>query len=60
MLRHTVGTHLGDSGVSSELISDQLGNTAEVVERHYRRKTVTNAATADALESLLDGKDTGS
>lgn len=55
MLRHTVGTHLGDSGVSSELISDQLGNTAEVVERHYRRKKITNASTAEALESLLDG-----
>lgn len=60
MLRHTVGTHLGDSGVSSELISDQLGNTAPVVERHYRRKKVTNAGTAAALESLFDGQDTGS
>ena len=60
MLRHTVGTHLGDSGISSALISDQLGNTAEVIERHYRRKKVTNTATADALESLLDDQGTGS
>ncbi len=58
MLRHTVGTHLGDSGVSSNQIGDQLGNTAEVVDRHYRRPKVTNDAIADALEDLL-GDETG-
>ncbi len=56
MLRHTVGTHLGDSGVSSNQIGDQLGNTADVVDRHYRRKKITNEHVADALENLLDGE----
>lgn len=56
MLRHTVGTHLGESNLSSEQIADQLGNTPEVVQRHYRAPKVTNAATAGALESLLDGR----
>lgn len=60
MFRHTVGTHITDTGLSNEHASDQLGNTSEVVERHYRRKKVTNPAAAAALETMFDGKDTGS
>ncbi|UUV34416.1 tyrosine-type recombinase/integrase [Amycolatopsis roodepoortensis] len=54
MLRHTVGTHLGDSGLSNEHVADQLGNTPDVVQRHYRRPKITNEKIADALENLLD------
>ncbi len=59
MLRHTVGTHIVDEGGTNEDAADQLGNTPEVVQKHYRRPRATNPKTAAALESLLDG-DTGS
>jgi integrase len=54
VFRHTVGTHLGDADIVSTAIGDQLGNSAKVVEEHYRRKRVANAGTADSLESLFD------
>lgn len=52
--RHTTASHLGDSDLTSETISDALGNTAAVVEKHYRRKRV-DPRVAEALEDLLDG-----
>lgn len=55
ILRHTTGTHLGDSDVPDEQIANQLGNTPEVVRAHYRRPKVANQATADALEDLMGG-----
>jgi integrase len=55
MLRHTVGTHIVDEGGTNEDAADQLGNTPEVVQRHYRRPRATNPKTAAALESLLGG-----
>lgn len=54
ILRHTVATHLGDADVASTAIADQLGNTAQVVEKHYRRKRVANEQVAGVLDSLLD------
>lgn len=56
MLRHTVATHIVDQGGTNEAAADQLGNTPQVVQQHYRRKRSTNPETAAALESLLDGE----
>jgi integrase len=58
LLRHTVGTHIVDSGQTVAAAADQLGNTPEVVEKHYRRKKVANGKVADALESLMDTEET--
>jgi integrase len=61
MLRHTVGTHIVDEGGTNEDAADQLGNTPQVVQRHYRRPRATNPRNAAALESLLDhAPETGS
>ncbi|WP_435582871.1 site-specific integrase [Amycolatopsis thermoflava] len=54
VFRRTVGTHLGDNDVVSTAIGDQLGNTAAMVERSYRRKRVANAAVAEVLETMLE------
>lgn len=53
VFRRTVATHLGDSDLAPTAIADQLGNTAEVVERNYRRKRVANENVATSLESLM-------
>ncbi|QWF81165.1 site-specific integrase [Amycolatopsis sp. CA-230715] len=53
MLRHTVGTHLTDNGHTSNEAGDQLGNTAEVVDKHYRRRQVANRKIAHTLESMF-------
>lgn len=52
--RHTTATHLGDSDLTDNAISDALGNTPDVVRKHYRRARVSNPAVAEALESMLD------
>jgi integrase len=57
MLRHTVGTHIVDQGGTNEDAADQLGNTPDVVQRHYRRPRRTNPKNAAALESLLGEQD---
>lgn len=54
IFRHTVATHLGDGGVSDEEIGNQLGNTRDVVEGHYRRKKVANERIADSLETMFE------
>lgn len=54
ILRHTVGSHLGDSNLSNEQIADQLGNTPEIIQRNYRRPKVANEAIAHHLETLMD------
>jgi integrase len=59
VFRHTVGTHLGDAGMASTAIADQLGNTGPVVEKHYRRKRVANERIAESLESLMSAEDAG-
>lgn len=55
MLRHTVGTHIVDVGGTNEDAADQLGNTPDVVQRHYRRPRRTSPENAAKLESLLGG-----
>lgn len=52
--RHTAASHLGDSDLTDTAISDALGNTPEVVRKHYRRRRQSNPAVAAALESMLD------
>jgi integrase len=52
--RKTVSHVLDEAGLSNNAIADQLGNTPEVVERHYRPKRIANAASAAALESMFD------
>lgn len=54
--RKTTATALGDAGVPSAAIADQLGNTVNIAEKHYRRKQrVVNADLADHLEPLGQG-----
>lgn len=52
--RHTAATHLGDSDLTDTAISDALGNTPDVVRKHYRRPRQSNPAVAEALETMLD------
>jgi integrase len=54
VFRKTVASHLGDNDITNEAIGDQLGNTPEVVEGHYRRKRVANEKVAHVLESMFD------
>lgn len=58
--RHTTATHLGDSDLPDTAISDALGNTPDVVRKHYRRQRQSNPAVAAALESMLDGNGSAS
>lgn len=53
---HTVGTHIVDQGGRVEDAASQLGNTKEMVEKHYWRKQVTNERAAALLETLLDAE----
>lgn len=55
LMRSTVGSHLGDTGLSNEQIADQLGNTPAVVQKHYRRPKAANERIAAELESMWDG-----
>lgn len=50
--RKTVATVLDEAGLPTTAIADQLGNTAKVVEKHYRARRVANEATAAAMEEL--------
>ncbi|WP_027946561.1 site-specific integrase [Amycolatopsis taiwanensis] len=51
--RKTVATVLDEAGLPTTAIADQLGNSPQVVERHYRRKRVANQATAEVLEMIF-------
>lgn len=51
--RHTAATHLGDSDLTDSVISDALGNTPEVVRKHYRRPKVSDPRIAAAMETML-------
>lgn len=53
--RHTVATLLDEAGLTTTEIADQLGNTAAVVEKHYRAKRVRNTKAASALQSARTG-----
>lgn len=58
--RHTTASHLGDSDLTDTAISDALGNTPDVIRKHYRRQRQGNPAVAAALESMLDGNGSAS
>jgi integrase len=54
VFRKTVGTVIDEAGLPTTAIADQLGNTREVAERHYRKRRAANPANADALETMLE------
>jgi integrase len=58
VFRKTVATILDEAGLPTTQIADQLGNTPAVVEKHYRKKRVSNPETAAAMEGL-DSRRTG-
>jgi len=51
--RKTVAHVLDEAGLSNNEIADQLGNTPDVVERHYRKKRQVNTASMAALENVF-------
>lgn len=53
VFRKTVTAVLDEAGLSTKAIADQLGNTPEVVERHYRAPRTANAESAAAMETLM-------
>jgi integrase len=57
VFRKTVATVLDEANLPTTAVADQLGNTAKVVEKHYRARRVANEATSDALESMLSDTD---
>ena len=52
--RKTVAAVLDDAGLTDNEIADQLGNTPEVVETHYRRRRKANPKQAAALEAMFE------
>jgi len=56
VFRKTVGTVLDEAGLPTTAIADQLGNTREVAEKHYRKRRAANQEQADVLESMLEAK----
>ncbi len=53
ILRHTAATHIVDAGLTNEDAADALGNTPQVVQKHYRRKRTSNPRVAEAMESMM-------
>lgn len=53
VFRKTVGTVLDEADLPTTAIADQLGNSRQVAERHYRKRRIANPANVDALESML-------
>ena len=55
VLRKTVASHLDDAKVQRRKISDQLGHSRmAMTEDYYITRSLTDRATADALEDLLE------
>ena len=54
VFRKTVATIMDEADLPASAIADQLGNTAAVVERHYRAKRAVNEAGAQALEKAFE------
>lgn len=52
--RKTVATVLDEADLPTTAIADQLGNTPDVVERHYRKKRSSNTAAVAALEGMME------
>lgn len=58
VLRKTVASHLDDARVQRRKISDQLGHSRmAMTEDYYIARGLTDRATADALENLLEDPD---
>ncbi|WP_236789635.1 tyrosine-type recombinase/integrase [Amycolatopsis sp. GM8] len=53
--RKTVGQVLDEAGLSNNEIADQLGNTPDVVEFHYRGRRASNTKSVSALEGMFGG-----
>ena len=53
VFRKTVATVLDEANLPTTAIADQLGNSPQVIECHYRRKRVANEATAEVLEMIF-------
>ncbi|WP_158559799.1 tyrosine-type recombinase/integrase [Prauserella sp. PE36] len=53
VFRKTVATVLDEADLPLSAIADQLGNTQDVADKHYRRRRVANKASADALEGMF-------
>ncbi|WP_275295186.1 tyrosine-type recombinase/integrase [Amycolatopsis sp. La24] len=53
VFRKTVGTVLDEAGLPTTAIADQLGNSREVAERHYRKRRKANPQNVAALENML-------
>jgi integrase len=53
VFRKTVGTVLDEAGLPTTAIADQLGNSRQVAERHYRKRRVANTANVAALEDMM-------
>lgn len=51
--RKTVAAVLDDAGLSVTEISDQLGNSPDVAEKHYRRRRKANPKQVAALEGMF-------
>ncbi len=47
--RHTLATRLLERGASYELVADVLGNTPEVVRRHYGKRSKGRQDNIDRL-----------
>ncbi|MEU3270472.1 tyrosine-type recombinase/integrase [Saccharomonospora sp. NPDC006951] len=58
VFRKTVATVLDEADLPLSAIADQLGNTQNVADKHYRGRCVANKASAEALEGMF-GKETG-
>lgn len=52
--RKTVAAVLDDAGMSVTEIADQLGNTPQIAEKHYRRRRKANPKQVAALEKMFE------
>lgn len=53
VFRKTVASVLDEAGLPLSDLADQLGNTQNVADKHYRQRKVANQATADALRDMF-------
>jgi integrase len=54
VFRKTVASVLDEADLPLSAIADQLGNTQQVADKHYRKRRVANEAAAAALESMIE------
>jgi integrase len=54
VFRKTVGSVIDEADLPLSALADQLGNTQQVADKHYRKRRVANKASADALEGMFD------